>query len=469
MRRSAHGWLGSALALALVGAAIAAASPAGAAEVGVNITSNAGMASGKIAADIRASRPAWVRVFLVWSYVEPTQGNYSASWIQVYQRFFASLPAATQIDVDVVGAPSWANGGSSSSAAPPVNASDYAGFLNYLVNTFHGRVKAWEIWNEEGTPNWWTGTAAQYADLLKATYPAIKSADPNATVIMGASDPAFLTQLYQDGAKGSFDGVAVHTDTACDVTSPYVYEYNPQTTTVNQYFFLGFTGIHALMVANGDGSKPIYMTEIGWASTASECQTGAWAGQKLAGVSQQMQATFLQQAYHCLAQPQYSYVKAAMWFEMYDAGNSTAPLENYGLLNTNFSPKPAFAAFEQESLHGDQLTGPCGSFNGPAIRILRPTPGQRYSGPLKIAVSASSPANGVREITIQLSKHSRVHFFARHFPARFGGSIAWRSAAKLKLGPHTIRVIVTDKLGNVSTATIHVVHMRAPLRQRRHH
>ncbi|MGA2006549.1 MAG: Ig-like domain-containing protein [Solirubrobacteraceae bacterium] len=469
MRRFALHRLLPLLALALVGASLASAAPAGATAVGINITTNAEMTSPKIAALIRASRPAWVRVFLVWSDVEPTQGAYSAGWIQLYQNFFASLPAATSVDVDVVGAPAWANGGSTSLSAPPVNASQYAGFLNYLVNTFHGRVAAWEIWNEEASPNWWTGTPAQYADLLKATYPAIKSADPAATVIVGANDPTFLTELYADGAGGYFDAVAVHTDTACNITSPYVYEYNKNTTTINQYFFLGFNAIHQLMVANGDGAKPIYMTEIGWASTSAECDTGAWAGQKLGGVSEATQATYLQEAYHCLAQPQYSYVKAAMWFEMANGADSTSPIDNYGLLNTDFSPKPAWTAWEQESLGGDQLTGTCGDFNGPAITILHPTQGQHYSGALRIAVSASSPTNGVREITIQLNKQTRVHFVAKNFPTSFSGSISWKSAARLKLGPHTIKVTVIDKLGNTSTATINVVHMRAPLHGRRHH
>jgi len=470
MRQRIYRRLGPLLALALAGGMLASAQPAGATEVGVNVISNAGMTSPKVAADIRATNPAWVRVFLQWSDIEPQQGNYSSNWIQLYQRFFASLPTDTQIDVDVVGAPGWANGGSSSISAPPVNPGDYAGFMNYLVNAFQGRVAAWEIWNEEATSSWWSGTPAQYASLLKATYPAIKSADPNATVIVGANDPAFLTQLYADGAEGSFDAVAVHTDTACNITSPYVYEYNQNTTIINQYFFLGFTGIHTLMVANGDGAKPIYMTEIGWSSTSAECTTGAWANQKLAGVTQQTQATYLQQAYLCLDQPQYSYVKAAMWFEMYNSATSTAPIDNYGLLNADYTPKPAYTAFEQESQHGDQLTGPCGSFTGPAITILHPTQGQHYSGTLRIAVSASSPANGVRAIRIRLSKHTTVQFVSKHFATQFSGSIAWQSAAKLKLGPHKITVTVIDKLGNVSTATIHVVHMKAPLRkQRRRH
>jgi hypothetical protein len=467
MRRFLQRLLGPVLALLLVGGALASAAPASATEVGVNVTSNAGMASGKVTAAIRASRPAWVRVFLQWSDIEPTQGDYDAGWIQVYQHFFASIPATTKVDVDVVGAPAWANGGSTSIAAPPLNDTYFAGFMNYIVNTFHGRVAAWEIWNEEASPSWWTGTPVQFAALLKAAYPAVKSADPKAIVIVGANDPTFLSQLYTAGAQGSFDAVAVHTDTACNITSPYVYEYNQNTTTVNQYFFLGFTGIHTLMAANGDAAKPIYMTEIGWSSTSAECETGAWAGQKLGGVSEAQQATYLQQAYNCLDQPQYSYVKAAMWFEMYNGASSTAPIDNYGLLNTDYSPKPAFAAFEQESLHGNQLTAACGDFNGPAITILKPTQGERYSGALRISVSAISPSNGVREITLQLSKNSRVHFVSKHFPAHFSGSMAWHAAAKLALGPHTIKVTVTDKLGNTSTATIHVVHMKAPQHTRR--
>ena len=153
-----------------------------------------------------------------------------------------------------------------------------------------------------------------------------------------------------------------------------------------------------------------------------------------------------------------------MWFELFNNGTSSTPLDNFGLLNHDYSPKPAFAAFQQESLHGDQLSGPCGNFAAPVIRILRPTSGQHYSGPLRIAVAASSPANGVREITIQLTRHSRVHFVSKGFPANFSGTIAWQAAKTLKPGPHTIKIIVTDKLGNVSTRTISVVHMQGPLK-----
>jgi hypothetical protein len=455
-------------ATTVAAAAMACASVASAAQVGVNVTTTTGFSAPKVTAALRASKPAWVRVFMVWSVLEPQQGVYFTQQVQAYQHFFSSLPGGTKVDVDVVGSPAWANGGSSSIATPPVNDADYAAFLKHLVNAFHGRVNAWEIWNEEASPNWWTGTPGQFASLLKAAYPAVKSADPSALVILGASDPTFLGQLYTDGAKASFDAVAVHTDTACDVASPYIYEYNQDTTVVNQYFFLGFTGIHALMAANGDGAKPIYMTEIGWSTTPAECTTGAWAGQKLAGVTPQVQATYLQQAYHCLAQPEFSYVKAAMWFELYNVGTTTDQLDNYGLLNADFAPKPSFDAFEQESLDGDQLTAPCADFNGPAIRILHPTPGLRYTGKLRIKVTASSPANGVRWIRIRLSKDTLVQFVSKTFPAHFSGSLVWGSAAKLKLGPHWITVTVTDKLGNMSTKRVRILRVKTTHHAKRH-
>ena len=93
------------------------------------------------------------------------------------------------------------------------------------------------------------------------------------------------------------------------------------------------------MVANGDADKAIYMTELGWSTTGAECATGAWAGQKAAGVDDPTQATYLERAYHCLAQPQYSYVKVAIG----SSSSTTAPddpRDNYGLLNSTFAPSP---------------------------------------------------------------------------------------------------------------------------------
>jgi hypothetical protein len=468
MRRCRHRRVGLFAALVLIALAVGFSSTAGATEAGVNVPTAIGFSSPKSIAAIRASRPAWVRVFMEWAVMEPTAGTYDPWQIHLYNKFFSELPAGTKVDVDIEDSPAWATGVAGSSTAPPTDDGTFAHFMGHITNALHDRVNAWEIWNEESSTGWWSGSIAQYAGLVKAAYPAIRAADPHALVLLGANSPEWLNALYGDGIKGYFDGDSIHTDTACNITSPYVYEYNPHTNTVNQYFFLGFTGTHTIMAAHGDGDKGIYMTEIGWSSTSTECTTGASANQKLAGVTPQTQATYLTQAYHCLAQPQYSYIKAAMWFELYNNGDSPAPLDNYGLLTTSFAAKPAFTAFEDISLHGDTQPGPCGNFSAPKIKILRPTQ-KHFSGPLKIAVAASSPANGVREITIYLTKHSREHFDAKKgFPKTLHAGLTWLGARHLHAGPHRIKIVVVDKLGNVATKTFEVVRARAPHKARHH-
>ena len=478
-RGSRSRWLAWLVAIVTGVATLGLAPTAGASEVGVNVAATSGdfFNAPSVLGAIRSSRPAWVRVFIGWNAMEPAQGSFNTAEIANYQRFFSQLPPGTRVDLDVEGTPAWAAGGSTDSRTPPVDVAAYAGFLDYLANAFGKRVAAWEIWNEEDSSGWWAGTPAQYAALLKAAYPAIKAADPSATVLVGGltgNDVNYLNELYAAGAKGSFDGVAVHTDTACNITSPYVAELDRGTQTINQYFFLGFTAVHAAMVAAGDGAKPVYISELGWSSTTAECGIGAWSGQKLAGVDPQTQASYLQQAYHCLAQPEYAYVKAAMWFELADNGNSSAPLDNYGLLNSAGAPKPAFSALEQESLRGDQLTGPCATASAasaqrqpgaqpptrPLITILRPTAGAHYRGALRIAVTASAPLVGVRAITIYLSRTRRVHFVLRGSPRTVSRSFAWRRARLLKAGRHRITVVVVDKLGDIATTTFTVVRAR---------
>ena len=144
------------------------------------------------------------------------------------------------------------------------------------------------------------------------------------------------------------------------MTSPTVYAFDRGTRIVNRYYFLGFTSVHAVMVAHGDGAKPIFMTELGWSSTTATCEMGAWAGKKPAGVAPATQAAFLTAAYRCLAARRYRYVAAALWFDLFDNGTGPRMIDNYGLLTASIAPKPAFGAFLEAARHGGRLAGGCG-------------------------------------------------------------------------------------------------------------
>jgi hypothetical protein len=445
------------------------AGSAGAAQDGINVAFVGSVSqNAHVESLIDRLHPAWVRVFVNWNAIETAPGVYNRAQIEGDQALFAALPRGTKVDVVLDGTPAWAGG--ATPADPPANDQTFGAFANYVANAFGQSVAAYEIWNEEDGTTQWNGTPAQYVGLLAAAYPAIKAANPNATVILGglgANDYPYLQQLYQAGAAHYFDAVGVHTDDACSLTSPYAFAYNPGTTQINRWSFLGFTTVHSVMTANGDGAKPIYMTEIGWSTSSATCSAGSSAGKRVGGVSEKVQAKFLRQAYHCLARPQYSYVTAAMWFDMADFGQRNVYYDRYGLMSYGLVPKPSFTAFANESAHGDTLKGSCGNFAGPALHLSQPYNGERYSGALQITVSAKrngkAPGDAVGQIEL-MHDGSRILYFnkvdAHYANGVLSGTIDWQGARYLSLGPHVITAKVNNANGVSSTIKVTVIHVR---------
>jgi hypothetical protein len=434
--------------------ATAGAGVAGAAEPGVGVREP----TAAQIADVKALGAHWVRVFATWPDLEPQPGYFAASWLGKYEHLFAVLPAGTKVIIDVVGAPSWETH-SSDVHAPPANPNDYAAFLGGLARRWAGRVAAYEIWNEEDSPNWWTGAPdpAAYAQLLKATYPAVKAADPSATVVLGGltgNDFQFLEGVYQAGGKGSFDAVGVHTDTACDVLSPYDFLRGSDNRMIPDSF-LAYREVHATMLANGD-DKPIWMTEMSWRTTNAVCSEGAFAGHKPEGVTPEQQATYLRQAYHCLAQ--YPYVQVGLWYPLEDERALVS-----GLVRADGSRKPSFAAMRAYAQKGDQLREPCGVLTGPKIRVISPANRTRYSGPLQIHVLASA-SDGVFRITLKIDGKLIRNYDGPTYPRTLIGSLDWQGARHIDYGTHTLTFIAYDRERNVSQRSVTIYH-----RPQRHH
>ena len=106
------------------------------------------------------------------------------------------------------------------------------------------------------------------------------------TTGMVGNNYRFLSDLYANGAGGSFDAVGVHTDTACLLASPDVYYREPDGR-VGRFSFTGYREVHDVMAANGDAGKGIWMTEIGWNTGSRKprsCRDGAVAGTRAEGV-----------------------------------------------------------------------------------------------------------------------------------------------------------------------------------------
>jgi hypothetical protein len=363
-------------------------------------------------------------MFLTWPDLEPSRGVWAQNWVAYYEQAFSALPAGTKVILDVVNTPRWETG-SSNVHTPPANPNEYAAFVGALAQKYAGRVAAYEIWNEEDHSRWWTGAPdpAAYARLLKAAYPAVKAGDPNATVVLGGmtgNDYPFLEGVYQAGGKGSFDAVGVHTDTACNILSPYLFLRGEDGRMIVNSF-LAYREVRSTMLANSD-DKPIWMTETSWRTTSATCSEGA------------------------------PYVQVALWFPLQDEGGVTA-----GLLRSNGSHKPSFDAMRAYANEGDKLTEPCGVFTGPAITVTSPGNKQAYQGPMPIRVFASS-SQGVWRIRLMVDGRLVRNFDDMSYPATLAGSIMWMGGKHISLGRHTLTVLAFDKLHNVSQMLVTVFH-----------
>jgi hypothetical protein len=444
----------TAAALALSGA------PAQGAVSGVVINNKASSVaqSDSLVADLGVG---WVRNFAPWNSFEPARGQFNQGMAQALEEEIDGLPVGTKVLLDLVDTPHWESG-SSNPTTPPRNPADYARFAGAMAKRFAGRVAAWEVWNEEDSSSWWAGgpDPAAYTRLLRDAHRAIKAADPSATVLIGGltgNDYEFLQQLYEHGAKGSFDAAAVHTDTACNDVSPYEALHNgPNDPRINRWAFLGYRTMHEMMLAHGDDS-PIWMTELGWNTSPGLCKSGRWAGQKPAGVSLEQQALFLRQAYHCLAQD--SYVPVGIWYDLQET--ELDGLSGYGLLDQSFQPKPAYSALTEYARRGDQLTEPCtGNAGGPVVRLIRPKTGARYSFTLPISVTASG-RSPVWDITLYDDGHLIRNFYVHDGLPTLNGSMVWFGARLLAPGRHTLTAKAIDMRNDVSYASVTIVRTGA--------
>src|SRR3954470_10875628 len=353
----------------------------------------------------------------------------------------------------------------------PAAVSSYTSFLTRAVTHFKGRVAGWEIWNEEDAPKWWAGMppldedhpdrdASQYVPLLKASYAAVKAADPSVPVVVGGltgNDYKFVQSVYDNGGAGSFDVVATHTDTGCAISSPYGYYRDVPGGTISQWAFLGYRSVHDVMAAHGEGDKQMWLTEMGWSSYTGNCVVGKWAGQKAAGVSEADQGKFTTQAFHCLNPD--TYVTKVLLFKLNEDAQPDPMDTAYGAVRANGTKKPVFNAFQSFAGKGDVLPGDesCGDFDPPSVTIAAPTDGAVFATSLPIKALATD-GSGVARISVYADDaNSEIRNFTdKKAPSTLDGSINWQGAKQLSVGTHKITVQAIDPMGNVGTKSVTV-------------
>ncbi|NTW02579.1 MAG: hypothetical protein HGA19_15085, partial [Oscillochloris sp.] len=211
--------------------------------------------------------------------------------------------------------PGWANGQRAENVPP--DPETFAAFAKEVVTRYKDRVHYWQVWNEPDNPYYWSPRPdpAAYAALLKATYQAIKAADPSAHVLSAglvSPEPAgeFLRQLQANGAWDSFDILALN---------PYADPKSPERGQIDTEGVGMVRGLASVF-----GSKPIWVTEFGWATSPADRTT--------VQVDEQTQATYLVRS---MALLRAAGAERALWYNLKDSDSPSWNL--YGLVQYDSS------------------------------------------------------------------------------------------------------------------------------------
>lgn len=199
------------------------------------------------------------------------EGGIPTDWRFVDDRLRQAAQYGLQVRPFVIGPPPWAERHPFAAGSPPKGTATFARFMTQLVRRYlprgpfwtsqppgrRIRVRDWQIWNEENGPVYWSDAnrLRDYTALLRASYQAVKRADPHARVVLGGLvGPSWLAlrDLYRYGARPYFDVLALH-------------PYTDQIENVVKIIKLNRAEMHA----NHDDAKPITLTESSWPSALS--------------------------------------------------------------------------------------------------------------------------------------------------------------------------------------------------------
>ncbi len=314
----------------------------------------------------------WIRQQLRWSAYEVNKGCYCSGYAQQVDALVNAAAAhGVRIMFSVVNSPPWAGDG----GGLPHNPADFGNFMSYLANRYRGKVQAYEVWNEQNYAYETGGLVdiGSYLVVLKAAYRAVKAVDPNITIVFGGLTPTglrnhpeiaqdevqYLRQIYtlNDGeVRNYFDVLGVHPYGTCNPPDT-IWPDNPATTPCgtdpdgsrsftndNSFYFKRILDLRAVMENNGDGDKPVWVTEFGWSSTPNPAKPTAFAKY----VSEQQQADYIMRAIVIGQGYEWMGVMFVWNLNFQVTTNPSDEKWGFGILRADWSPRPAFTAIAQQ-------------------------------------------------------------------------------------------------------------------------
>ncbi len=283
------GWLRRSAVLIVVLAAVAAGRQASTADRGTRFTKpfsfavledyDKGDDLARVKADFGIIRDLGANTWrgsLGWDDYEPEPGHPDLAWVHA----FATTAAESGITLrPYLGyTPAWASAGGTDHDVwndPPRDTAAWAGFVREITSELahHRNVASIEIYNEENVPQWWDGTPAQYAQVLREGARVARTVAPALQVLIGGlvfPDTRWLEQICTVYGARDFDVLPVHA---------YPETWTPKEVTVETYLGPGFEPHFVQPADRACGHKAIWINETGFATVpgrSEEDQAGWW-------------------------------------------------------------------------------------------------------------------------------------------------------------------------------------------------
>jgi hypothetical protein len=237
-----------------------------------------------------------VRASMLWTALEPRPGafDFSASDAVVAAAAARGMPVLPVVQHT----PPWAATRPADAHSPPRDPAAVEALFVALVGrygpsgTFWAErrdlprlaIRAWQVWNEPNHAGFWSEQpyAESYVRTLTAAAAGIRRADPGATVVLaGLTNTSWiaLRQLYDAGAHGQFDVVALHPYTARPADVLRLVRLSRR-----------------VMREHGDAALPVWITELSWPAAQ-----GRVPSTLKFEVDDRQQASLLGRALHMLA------------------------------------------------------------------------------------------------------------------------------------------------------------------------
>lgn len=218
-----------------------------------------------------------LRCSLGWDDYEPVRGQYDFKWLKHFVRLAAQHGIKLRPYIGYT--PRWAASTGSADGMdwnnPPADYRDWYRFVYQLAYALrdYPNVLSYEIYNEQNARLWWDGSIEQYKETLRHAALAIRTADPDAQILLGGfvlPDVDWLRSITESGHARYYDITPFHA---------YPETWTPTEVVIENYLDARYREFVHDNETLGE-AEPIWINEMGFATTSGKSerdQANWWA------------------------------------------------------------------------------------------------------------------------------------------------------------------------------------------------